>query len=149
MKELLCVFTRLCLHRCLFFITIYCSFGEKKFNSKRYVSNERPRFTFYNYKLLIKFCFLCAGFTGCIQEYNDINYTKDTIRICKLGLFIIQWIIICLKVQCNFLFSINLVVDLDIFTKIRISLVDFDLIYSCILFYMKHVAVSSFNLCNL
>ena len=122
MKELLCVFTRLCLHRCLFFITIYCSFGEKKFNSKRYVSNERPRFTFYSYKLLIKFCFLCAGFTGCIQEYNDINYTKDTIHICKLDLFIIQWIIICLKVECNFFFfSINLVVDLDVFNKIRIS----------------------------
>ena len=48
---------RLWLHRCLFFRTIDCSFGEKKFNSKICVSNEIPRFTFYSYKLLISFFF--------------------------------------------------------------------------------------------
>ena len=88
---------RLWLHRSIFFRTIDCSFGEKKFNSKRCVSNERPHFTFNSYKLLIKFCFLCAGFAGYIQRYNCI-IIQDAIHICKLGLFVIQWIIICLMV---------------------------------------------------
>ena len=60
---------RLCFYR--FFITFGCLSREKKFSSKRYVNNERPYFIFCN-KLLIKFYFLYASFTGCIQRYNSI-----------------------------------------------------------------------------
>ena len=76
MKELLCVLT-------VFTFIVVFSLSQlvvlllrKKINSRRYLSNERPHFIFYSYRLLIKFCFLYADFTGCIHGIMALLYKR-------------------------------------------------------------------------